>query len=218
MERVKLEVRPRPETGTRPTKRLRREGLIPGVLYGFGKDATSVAVDEHKLRAALTTDAGLHAILDVTVEGKKRSHIAIVKDYQLDVVRSTVTHVDLQEIRLDEPIDSTVSIVVEGTAAGIKMGGLLDFMTHEVTVHGLPTDIPEHLTIDVTELEIGDHLKVGDLTTPEGLAVLDDPELIVCSVLAPRVVEEEVVEEAAAEAAQPELVGEGEGGGEAAEE
>ncbi len=216
MERVKLEVRPRPETGTRPSRRLRKQGSIPGVLYGSGKEPQPIAIDEHDLRLALSTDAGLHAILDVTFEGKRRPHIAILKDHQLDTVRHTVTHVDLQEIRLDEPIDSTVSIVVEGTSVGVKQGGLLDVLTHEVTVHGLPADIPEHLTLDVTPLGIGDHGRVADLTVPETVTVLDDPDNIVCAVLAPRVVEEVVEEEAAAEAAvpaEPGLVGEEAEGG-----
>jgi large subunit ribosomal protein L25 len=214
MERVKLVVRPRPETGTRPSRRLRKQGLIPGVLYGSGKEPQPIAVGERDLRVALSTDAGLHAILDVTFEGRRRPHIAILKDHQLDTVRHTVTHVDLQEIRLDEPIDSTVSVVVEGTAAGVKQGGLLDMLTHEVTVHGLPADIPEHLTLDVTSLGIGDHGRVADLAVPDEVTVLDDPDTVVCSVLAPRVVEGVAEEVAVAEtAAEPGLVGEeGEGG------
>lgn len=213
MERTKLVVRPRPDTGSRPSRRLRKQGLIPGVLYGSGKEAQPIAIDEHDLREALSTDAGLHAILDVTFEGKRRPHIAILKEHQLDVVRHVVTHVDLQEIRLDEPIDSTVSIVVEGTSAGVKQGGLLDMLAHEVTVHGLPADIPEHVTLDVTPLGIGDHGRVADLAVPDSVTVLDDPEQTICSVLAPRVVEEEVAEEAVAEAAaEPGLVGEETGG------
>ena len=214
MERVKLEVRPRPEMGTRPSRRLRKQGLIPGVLYGSGKEAQPFAVDGRHLRDALSTDAGLHAILDVTFEGKKRPHIAILKDHQLDVVRHVVTHVDLQEIRLDEPIDSTVTIVFEGTSVGVKQGGLLDMLNHEVMVQGLPADIPEHVTLDVTPLGIGDHGRVDDLAVPDTVTVLDDPEQIICSVLAPRVVEEEVVEEVAPEAAaEPGLVGEEAEGG-----
>jgi large subunit ribosomal protein L25 len=215
MERVKLEVRPRPETGTRPSRRLRKQGLIPGVLYGSGKDAQPFAVDARHLRDAFNTDAGLHAILDVTFEGKHRPYIAILKDHQLDAVRHVVTHVDLQEIRLDEPIDSTVTIVVEGTAVGVKQGGLLDMLTHEVAVHGLPADIPEHVTLDVTPLGIGDHGRVADLAVPDSVTVLDDAEHVICSILAPRVVEEEVAEEVAAEAvpAEPGLVGEETEGG-----
>jgi large subunit ribosomal protein L25 len=214
MERVKLEVRPRLEVGTRPSRRLRRQGVIPGVLYGSGKDAQPFAVDGRHLRDALSTEAGLHAILDVTFEGKRRPHIAILKDHQLDAVRHVVTHVDLQEIRLDEPIDSTVAIVVEGTAAGVKQGGLLDMLTHEVAVQGLPADIPEHVTLDVTPLGIGSHGRVADLIVPDNVTVLDDPEQIICSVLMPRVVEEAVVEEVAPEGAEePGLVGEEAEGG-----
>jgi large subunit ribosomal protein L25 len=120
----------------------------------------------------------------VTFEGKRRPHIAILKDHQLDAVRHVVTHVDLQEIRLDEPIDSTVAIVVEGTSVGVKQGGLLDMLTHEVNVHGLPADIPEHVTLDVTSLGIGDHGRVADLVVPDNVTVLDDPEQTICSVLA----------------------------------
>ncbi|HJW76698.1 MAG TPA: 50S ribosomal protein L25 [Thermoleophilia bacterium] len=210
MERVKLVVRPRPEVGTRPSRRLRRQGIIPGILYGSGKEAQPFAVDERHLREALTTEAGLHAILDVTFEGKKRPHIAILKAHQLDATRHVVTHVDLQEIRLDEPIESTVAIVVEGTSVGVKQGGLLDMLTHEVAVHGLPADIPEHVTLDVTSLGIGDHGRVADLVVPGTITVVDDAEHIICSVLAPRVVEVAEGEEAAAEAAaaEPGLVGE----------
>jgi large subunit ribosomal protein L25 len=220
MERVKLEVTPRPETGTRPSRRLRRQGLIPGVLYGSGKEAQPFAVDERRLREALTTEAGLHAILDVTFKGKRRPHIAVLKEHQLDTVRHVVRHIDLQEIRLDEPIDSTVSIVVEGTAVGVKQGGLLDLLTHEVTVHGLPGDIPDHVTLDVTSLGVGDHGRVADLVVPDNVTVLDDGEQIVCSVLAPRVVEEVAAEEVAAEAApsEPGLVGEEAEGAEKGEE
>jgi large subunit ribosomal protein L25 len=209
MERVKLEVAPRPETGTRPSRRLRRQGLIPGILYGSGKEAQPFAVDERHLRDALNTEAGLHAILDVVFEGKKRPHIAILKDHQLDVTRHVVTHIDLQEIKLDEPIDSTVAIVVEGTSVGVKQGGLLDMLIHEVAVHGLPADIPEHVTLDVTPLGIGDHGRVADLIVSDAITVVDDPEHIICSILAPRVVEAVAAEEGVAEGApaEPGLVG-----------
>jgi len=148
----------------------------------------------------------------------KKGHVvsvAVLKEHQLDVVRHLVTHIDLQEIRLDEPIESTVAIVVEGTSVGVKQGGLLDMLTHEVTVNGLPGDIPDHVTLDVTPLAIGDHGRVADLIVPDGVTVLDDAEYVICSVLAPRVVEEEEVEEAAAEAApaEPGLVGEEAEGG-----
>ena len=214
MDKVSIVVQPRDVTGSRAARRLRKAGLIPGVLYGHGNEATTFAVDPHALRAALSTGAGTHAVLAVTVEGHKRAHNAIVKDMELDPVKSTLRHLDLQEIRLDETIETTVAVSFEGEAKGVKAGGMLDESTREVTVRGLVTAIPEHLALDISEMDVNDTAKVGDLVVPEGLEIVDDPEQVLCSVLPPRKVEEEG-EEVAAEAeegapeAQPEIVGKG---------
>jgi large subunit ribosomal protein L25 len=212
MERVTLTVHPRDKVGSREARRLRRQGLIPAILYGSGKPAVAVSVDEHSLREAVTTDAGLHAVLDVVIEGHKRPHVAIVKEYELDKVKHIVTHVDFQEIKLTEPIESNVTVTLEGTPVGVKTGGgLLDVVTREVTVSALPTDMPEHLTFNVEELDIGDVAHVSDLQVPGNVTLLDDPEEVICSVLAPRVVEVEGVEEgelAPAAEGEPEVVGE----------
>jgi large subunit ribosomal protein L25 len=137
----------------------------------------------------------------------------------LDRVKSNVVHVDLQEIRLDETIESTVSVRFEGEAKGVKAGGMLDESTREVTVKGVVTAIPEHLVLDISELDMNETLKVSDLQVPEGIEVLDDPDEVLCSVLPPRKVEvEEGAEgEEAAEVAvaEPELVGKKEEEGEA---
>ena len=210
MDNVNIVVHKRDVTGTRASKRLRKDGLIPGVIYGHGKDAVLIAVEPHVLREALTTGAGTHAVLNVTFEGQKRGHKAIVKEMTLDRVKSNVIHVDLQEIRLDETIETTVAVHFEGEAKGVKAGGMLDESTREVTVKGIVTAIPEHLVVDISHLEIGSTLKVADLQVPEGIEIQDDPEDVLCSVLAPRkAVEGEEGEEAAeAEAAaEPELVG-----------
>jgi large subunit ribosomal protein L25 len=215
MDKVSIVVQPRDVTGSRAARRLRKSGLIPGVLYGHGKEATMIAVDPHTLRIALTTGAGIHAVLAVTVEGHKRAHNAIVKEMELDRVKGTVTHFDLQEIRLDETIETTVAVSFEGEAKGVKVGGMLDESTREVTVRGLVTAIPEHLVLDISEMDINDTAKVGDLVAPEGIEIVDDPEQVLCSVLPPRKVEEEA-EEAVVEAvegvaeAEPEIVGKGE--------
>jgi large subunit ribosomal protein L25 len=219
MDNVSIVVHKRDLTGTRAAKRLRKSGLIPGVIYGHGNDAVLIAVEPHALREALTTDAGTHAILDVTFEGQKRSHHAIVKDMTLDSVKSTVIHVDLQEIRLDETIETTVAIHFEGEAKGVKAGGMLDESTREVTVKGIVTAIPEHLVVDVSELDMNETLQVSDLVVPEGIEIMAEADEVLCSVLPPRKVEEEeVVEgEEAAEgvaAAEPELVGKKEEEGE----
>jgi large subunit ribosomal protein L25 len=219
MDNVTIVVHKRDVTGTRATKRLRKEGLIPGVIYGHGKDAVLFAVEPHALREALTTDAGTHAVLDVTFEGQKRSHHAIVKDMTLDRVKSTVIHVDLQEIRLDETIESTVAIHFEGEAKGVKLGGMLDESTREVTVKGIVTAIPEHLVLDISEMDMNDTLKVADLVVPEGIEILADPDEVLCSVLPPRKADEAEEGEEGAEveggAAEPEIVGKKEEEGEA---
>jgi len=214
MDKVSIVVQPRAVTGSRAARRLRKAGLIPGVLYGHGKEATMFAVEPQALRAALSTGAGTHAVLEVTVEGHKRAHHAIIKDMELDPVKSTLRHLDLQEIRLDETIETTVAVSFEGEAVGVKAGGMLDESTREVTVRGLVTAIPEHLVLDISEMDINDTAKVGDLVVPEGLEIVDDPEQVLCSVLPPRKVEEEGEEgaEEAAEGApeaQPEIVGKG---------
>jgi large subunit ribosomal protein L25 len=210
MDRVNIVVRHRDVTGTRSAKRLRREGFIPGVLYGHGKEAVRISVEPHVLRQALSTAAGMHAVLDVTFEGQTRAHKAIVKQLDLDKVKNHVIHVDLQEIRLDETIETTVAVHFEGEAAGVKMGGLLDEAVREVTVKGIVTSIPEHLSLDISGLALGDNATVADLDVPDGIDILNAPEEVLCSVLAPRKVEEGLEEGAAAEgavAAEPEVVG-----------
>ncbi len=211
MEKVKLVVQHRDSHGTRASRRLRREGLIPGVLYGHGNPAQTLAVEPAALRAALSTESGRHAVLEITFEGQKKVYRAIVKELTLDKVKHNVVHLDLEEVRLDQVVESLVAVRFEGTSAGVKMGGVLDETTREVTIKGLVTDIPEHLKVDITALELGDSLHISDLPVPDGLEVLDDPEAVLCSVLAPRKLEAEEEEalEAAEEAAaaEPEVVG-----------
>ena len=209
MDRVKLVVHPRDAAGSREARRLRRSGLIPAVLYGSGKAAVSIAVDEHALRDAVGTTAGMHAVLDVVIEGHKTPHVAIVKEFELDRVKHVVTHVDFQEIKLTELIESNVTVTLEGTPVGVSLnGGLLDVVTREVTVSALPTDIPEHITLQVEGLDVGDVLHVADLQAPANVTILDDPEAVVCSVLAPRLAEVAAEEGEEGAAAEPEVVGE----------
>ena len=196
-ERAKLIVSARESTGSRETRRLRAQGLIPGVLYGRGKPV-AFSVPERELRRALTGAAGLHSILDVEVVGSGGTHASILKDYQVDAVRGGVTHVDLQEVRLDQTITASVSIHLLGAeeAPGVREGGVLAQPLRELSVEALPLEVPEHFDLDVSELSIGDVLRVSELRIPEGVTVLDDPETVVVTVAAPsRIVEvEEAVE------------------------
>jgi large subunit ribosomal protein L25 len=208
-ERIRLEVAERDRKGTRESRRLRKQGLIPGVLYGRSKPH-AISIPERELRRVLTGDSGLHAILDVVLEGQKSTHPSILKEFQQDPVKGRLIHIDLQEVRLDQPITATVTVALVGgeDAPGIREGGVLSQVNREVNVEALPMEIPEHLELDVSNVQIGDTLRVADLRVPEGVKLLDDPEeTVLATVTMPtRVVEpEEEVEEAAeAEGGAPE--------------
>ncbi|CAN5234105.1 hypothetical protein BH18ACT12_BH18ACT12_12990 [soil metagenome] len=175
-ERVKLQVKERESRGSADARRLRKAGFIPGVLYGKGKGSYAICVPERELRRVLTGQGGLHAILDVVLEGQKTTHAPILKDYQQDPIRGHISHIDLQEVPLDQPIQASVTVQLVGEPAGVKEGGVLSQVQREINVEALPMEIPEHLELDVSGLEIGDTLRLADLGTHEGVTYLDDPE------------------------------------------
>ena len=216
-ERLVLEVKERgaDERGSRTVRRLRKQGLVPGVLYGTGS-SRAIMVGERDLRSALTGPGGLHAILDVVIEGQSTPHHAVLKDLQQHPVRGTVTHVDFHEVRLDRPIQTAVPVHLVGEAVGVNLGGVLTQVARELNVEALPMEVPERIEADVTELEIGGTLRLADIPTVEGVTFLDDPdETVLANVAAPRIEVEEPVEgeEEAVEGEAP-----GEEAGEAGEE
>ena len=190
-ERIKLEVKEREGRGSADSRRLRRDGMIPGVLYGKGKTPYAICVPERELRRVLTGPAGLHAILDVVLEGQSATHASILKDYQQDPIRGHIEHIDLQEVRLDQPIQAVVAVQLVGEPAGVKEGGVLSQVQREINVEALPMEIPEHLELDVSELAIGDTLRLADLPPRDGVTYLDDPEeTVLATVTLPTRVEE----------------------------
>jgi len=194
-ERVKLTVSERTELGSAESRRLRRQGLIPGVLYGRS-DPVAISIGERELRAALGTSAGSHAVLEVQVDGGS-AHSAILKDFQRDKVRGTILHVDLQEVRLDQPIQAAVAVTLVGEAAGVRERGDLTQITNEVNVDPVPLEVPQHLEADVSGLGIGDTLRLAQVEVPDTVKVLDDlEETVIASVQLAREepVEEEVEE------------------------
>jgi large subunit ribosomal protein L25 len=212
-DRFKLEVREREELGSRHTRRLRKQGIIPGVLYENG-NARPIAVPERVLRAAMTGSSGLHAILDVVFEGQQTVHPSILAEYQQDPIRGTLSHIDLREVRLDRPIQASVVVHLVGEAEGSKVGGVVSLVQRELNVEALPMSVPDHIDVDVTSLEIGDVLRLEDVPAPEGVTFLDDlHETVIVSVAMARAFVE--LEEAEAEAAAEE-VEEGEEGEEGA--
>jgi large subunit ribosomal protein L25 len=228
-QRPKLKVEERTERGSRATRRLRRQGIVPGVVYG-GKDGTcsSFSVDARELRRVLIAGS---AVFDIDVSGSTRP--VIVKDQQHHPVRDHITHIDLLEVRLDEKIQTTVALEVTGgeEAPGVKEGGVLEHVTRELNVMALPGDIPENITVEVSHLEIAGTMHLSEVTAPEGVEFLDDPEeTIVATITTPtEVAEPELEEEAelvgedgeAAEGAtgeEAEAAAEGDGGGAPADE
>jgi large subunit ribosomal protein L25 len=191
-ERISLSVRERESRGSAESRRLRRNGEIPGILYGRGKQPHAICVLERDLRRALTGDSGLHAILDVTLEGQKTVHASILKDYQVDPVRGRVTHVDFHEVRLDQPIQAQVVVELVGDPEGVKEGGVLSQVLREINVEALPMEIPDRLELDVSALAIGDTMRLADLPPREGITYLDDPdETVLATVTMPTVEEPE---------------------------
>jgi large subunit ribosomal protein L25 len=209
-----LTVAERTTLGSSESRRLRKQGLVPGVLYGRSTPV-AIAVGERELRAALTTPAGSHAVLDVAI-GSGAKHSAILKSYQRDKIRGTITHIDLQEVRLDQPIQTAVSVTLVGEPIGVKEGGILAQVTNEVNVEALPLEVPQHLEVDISAMAIGDTLRLSALEVPAGVTLLDDlEETVLATVTHQRLEEEpETVEggelaegeepEAAADGAEPE--------------
>jgi large subunit ribosomal protein L25 len=221
-ERIKLEVKEREGRGSADSRRLRREGLIPGVLYGRGKPPHPFAVAERELRRVLSGDSGLHAILDVVVDGQGTARPSVLKDYQQHVPSGRLSHIDLHEVRLDQPIQTQVSVTLVGEPAGVKEGGVLSQISREINIEALPMEIPDHLELDVSGMGIGDTLRLADLPAQEGVTYLDDPEeTVLASVQVPAVIvepepEEEELEEGeeGAELEEGEEAPEGEEGAE----
>ena len=214
-ERTKLIVKTREHLGSSETRRLRRRGLVPGVLYGAG-EPVSICIEERELRRALTGAAGLHSILDVEIDGTGKAHASILKDYQVDKVRGGVTHVDLHEVRLDQPITASVSVHLTGgdEAPGVREGGVLSQPLREIQISALPLEVPEHIDLDVSHMATGDTLRISDIDVGDTVTLLDDPETVVATVTAPT--REVEPEEEAAEGEEAEGV-EGEAGAEAGE-
>jgi large subunit ribosomal protein L25 len=202
-ERVKLLVQNRAVLGSAESRRLRRQGLIPGVLYGR-EQPVAISIPERDLRAALTGAGGANAVLDVVVDTGK-AHASVLKEYQLDRVRGTITHVDLQEVRLDQPIHATVPLHLTGEAAGAKEGGVLNQVVTEITVEALPMEVPAAVEFDVSAVHIGESAHLSQIALPEGVTLVDDGEAVFVSVTQPTREEPEELEAGEEEAAAGEV-------------
>jgi large subunit ribosomal protein L25 len=205
-DRATLKVSNRETFGSRATRRLRRDGLVPGVVYGQGGDARPFQVSARELRTILVSGQNL---FDLELDGSKAVPV-VIKEQQHHPVRGDVMHLDFLEVRLDEEIQAEVPIELEGAdqAPGVREGGVLEHVGRELTVEALPTEVPERITVDVSEMEINDTVNLASLTPPPGVKfMVDEPEEWTIATLSPPRIEEEPEPEVEEEA---ELVGEGE--------
>jgi large subunit ribosomal protein L25 len=202
MPEIVVSAQKRAETGKNVNRRLRVQGHIPGVVYGRKTDPVSVFVSPKEIGAILRSASGENTLFDLELDGNRRK--VILKEYQVEPLKGQLLHADFYEVALDQIIQVSVHVEIQGVPVGVKVqGGVLDFVSRELEVECLPTDIPERIMVDVSELEIGKHLRVSDLRLPDKIKVLTEPDVVIVHVVAPRA-EEEVAPAAAAEAAPAE--------------
>ena len=210
MEQVQLAatLRKKEEAGKKFANQLRKQGLVPTVVYKSGKETLSVAVNEKEFEKALHTSAGENVLVELKIAGaagKDQSRTVLIKAIQHHPYKDNVLNIDFQQIALDEVIKVKVPIHTKGEAAGVKAGGILERIMWEVEIECLPTQIPERLEIDVTGLEIGHSKAIKDLVVPSGIKILVEPEQIILSVNIKKTIEEAVAVPEG-EATEPEVL------------
>lgn len=206
MEKVILKAETRSEAGKKIAKDLRKKGLVPANVYKGGKDAMNIQIAYDDIQDILHTKAGANVIITLKIGGAKDKTV-VIKEIQREPIKDQILHLDFNEISLTETLKVNVPIVAKGEAEGVKKdGGILEHIMWELHVECLPTDIPEKIEVDISKLKIGESIFVKDIVIPEGVKVLNDPELIVMIVKSPKV--EVPVEAVPGEAAsaEPELI------------
>ncbi len=187
----------RTKTGTGVSRRLRMADMVPGVVYGKGLDPITVSIKVRDLQEAISGAGGQNNLITLIGGGSLDQNIAIVADIQRDPLKRTFKHVDLHRINPNEKLRITVPVVLTGTAIGVKEGGLLDLAHHQLHIECLPGNIPDSITIDVSDLKIAHSIHVSEIPLPEGIVILDQAKIPVVSVLG-RAKEEEATAAAAA--------------------
>lgn len=203
MAELNIEVQKRERIGKGGNRQARSRGQIPAVVYGSGKDSVPIAVDRKTFIDLMKKAGSENPVFQLKLSDTGQERHAMVRDIQIDPVSRQVIHIDFQRIEMTQKVRVNVPIELVGTAAGVKAGGMVDFVTREVHVECLPGDIPKHLELDVTNIEIGQHAEAKDLTLPEGVTLVDEPEKVILSVHHARVEDEGA---AAGERAEPEVI------------
>jgi large subunit ribosomal protein L25 len=203
MEQKTLTANARKVFGSADSRRQRRDGKIPAVIYGHG-EPVGLLIDAHEFNTKFMK-VSESTIINLKLDGK--NHDVLIRDYQEDAISGAITHVDFYEIERGKALRTNVGLHLTGAAVGIREGGILESFVHELEVECLPKDLPGSINLDITDLELGHSLHVRDLNVPSGVEILNSPDQVVCTIAHKRAeVEEEVLgeEEAAAEAEEAE--------------
>ncbi len=191
MEKI-LDMQQREKTGKGPARRMRRKGLIPAVLYGY-KGNRNLTINAHQF-SRLFEEIGEHSIITITIDGKDKTEV-IVKDFQMDPVERTITHVDFLEFEKGKMLKTEIPIKVTGSSVGVKKGGILEVFIRDIEVECLPKDIPDSISLDVSDMDIGNSLHVRDIEVSDKVRILSNPDQVVITIGTPTKVEEPVLEE-----------------------
>ena len=191
----------RRRSGSGALKAMRREGLVPAVIYGKSEPAQNIKVNAREFGNLLKESASEHILVDLDLEGSKK--LAILQDIQHDPISGIYVHIDFHAVAANETVHAMVVVEIKGEAPGLKMGGMVEVLVHDLSVSCLPHDLPETIVVDVSNLELGQSIHVSDLVLPKGVKVDMDPALVVVSVTEPKVAVEEV---AATAPTEPEVL------------
>ena len=184
MATANLDAKVRTDSGTGVARKLRQSGQVPAIIYGHSRQPQSLAIDTRELERLLERVAAASTVIELSIDG--RSARTLIREIQRHPVKRSILHVDFQELVAGEKVTVSIPIVFVGSAEGVRGGGILDQVMHELEIRVDPSSIPNHVDVDVTPLQIGHSIHVRDLSIPAGVEVLDDEDATVCTVSAPR--------------------------------
>jgi large subunit ribosomal protein L25 len=185
MASATLNAAPRTESGTGAARKLRQSGRVPAIIYGHGRDPQSLAIDGRELERLLDRVAAASTVIDLSIDGGRTAR-TLIREIQRHPVKKQILHLDFQELVAGEKVTVDIPIVLVGTPEGVRAGGILDQVMHQLTIRVDPSNIPNHVDVDVNGLTIGHSIHVSDLNVPEGVEVLDEEDATVATVAAPR--------------------------------
>ena len=202
MEKTELQVQQRENMSKGHLKEMRRAGVVPGNLYGKGKPTISIEVGVTKIAEILKSEAGLHTVVNLKIGGAKKSanETAVIKMIQKDPISRKLLHVDFERVSLSDVITSQVTVTPQGTAAGVREGGILEQLMEQIEVKSRADQMPSHLDVDVSEMQLGGFIHASDIPLPAGVELVSRPDDIVIAIRQPHVRKETAAEVSTAEA------------------